>query len=535
MWKEYTAGGFTTGVVVVFDIFENEPMRYSHETITYLSTCWCFIGQHMFITFKWAIVAISILAMILYQLMMFFNVPVPVIEINCHACNQYKIAKKTTKPRIAIVGGGIAGASSAYYIRELFGENVHVSVFEKSNRLGGRTHSAYTQDGTRYDVGGTSVVIENYYAINLMKRFNLTFSPKIPDRLVVWDEKTKKIIFQENESEMLTKVNTLIKYNLEIFSAKMKIRQTMNKFLKIYELQNNAITFDTVGDLVDLLGFQKELNGSFEEYITTNKMVSEGFWRDILIPILGVNYNQNSTTTAFASLISSSAIVSSFHTLMMGTDSLSRHLMHNSSSNVYMNTTVEIVERLENGKFKLSYQSCDGSCRHVEEIYDRIVLATPIELSSIQLVNIRIPEPRKFVNVKVTFIVGNLNGTLYGLDESELHYSIITTTQDEQFGVFKLSPCGMTKSFPIYKIFSQKEIPDAYLEKHFKVVQEVYRYEFDAYPLLQPGDPANWHHFKMGEGIYQVNAMESIVSTIETELISSRNIALMLLKEFGKK
>ena len=43
---------------------------------------------------------------------------------------------KDEKIKIAIVGGGISGCSCAYFLREIFGENVELVVFEQSDKIG---------------------------------------------------------------------------------------------------------------------------------------------------------------------------------------------------------------------------------------------------------------------------------------------------------------------------------------------------------------------------------------------------------------
>ncbi len=40
------------------------------------------------------------------------------------------------KLKIAIIGGGISGCSCAYFLHELFGKNLELVVFEKTNRIG---------------------------------------------------------------------------------------------------------------------------------------------------------------------------------------------------------------------------------------------------------------------------------------------------------------------------------------------------------------------------------------------------------------
>ena len=47
--------------------------------------------------------------------------------------------------RVAIVGAGIGGAASAYYLREVLGERASLTIIEESLRVGGRVENvSYT-------------------------------------------------------------------------------------------------------------------------------------------------------------------------------------------------------------------------------------------------------------------------------------------------------------------------------------------------------------------------------------------------------
>jgi Protoporphyrinogen oxidase len=41
-------------------------------------------------------------------------------------------------PRSAIIGAGMAGCSAAYFLREIFGDELAIVVFEKTQQVGGR-------------------------------------------------------------------------------------------------------------------------------------------------------------------------------------------------------------------------------------------------------------------------------------------------------------------------------------------------------------------------------------------------------------
>lgn len=65
----------------------------------------------------------------------------------------------------AIVGAGIGGTSSAYYLRKKFGKDVKIDVFEREE-VGGRLATLKVQ-GHDYEAGGSVI-----HPLNLhMKRF----------------------------------------------------------------------------------------------------------------------------------------------------------------------------------------------------------------------------------------------------------------------------------------------------------------------------------------------------------------------------
>jgi len=50
--------------------------------------------------------------------------------------------------RIAIIGGGIAGLTSAYYLHHFY----DITLFEKSHRVGGNAYTLTTPEGEDVDI-----------------------------------------------------------------------------------------------------------------------------------------------------------------------------------------------------------------------------------------------------------------------------------------------------------------------------------------------------------------------------------------------
>lgn len=68
-------------------------------------------------------------------------------------------------PPTAIIGAGIGGTSAAYYLRQKFGKDVKIDLFERGE-VGGRL-ATMTVRGQEYEAGGSVI-----HPLNLhMKRF----------------------------------------------------------------------------------------------------------------------------------------------------------------------------------------------------------------------------------------------------------------------------------------------------------------------------------------------------------------------------
>jgi len=84
---------------------------------------------------------------------------------------------------------------------------------------------------------------------------------------------------------------------------------------------------------------------------------------------------------------------------------------------------------------------------------------------------------------------------------------------------------------PIYKVFSRETLTDEQISELFAKPSEVERFVWLAYPVLKPSQ--QWPPFRLGRRIYYANAMESAVSTMETEAVAGRNVVGLLRQDFS--
>lgn len=93
---------------------------------------------------------------------------------------------------------------------------------------------------------------------------------------------------------------------------------------------------------------------------------------------------------------------------------------------------------------------------------------------------------------------------------------------------------GTSSRDHVVKIFSPQPMTDGQLDSLFgtETIGWIYRQEWDAYPELKP--TRRFAPVSPDDGLFYINAMETLVSTMETSTVASRNaVALQLKKWFG--
>ena len=79
--------------------------------------------------------------------------------------------KLPTKRRVAVVGGGVGGCSSSYFLRRLCDDQLELHVFEK-DVVGGRT-DVIEFDGHKYECGGAVMHNSNKYLTDFAQQFGV--------------------------------------------------------------------------------------------------------------------------------------------------------------------------------------------------------------------------------------------------------------------------------------------------------------------------------------------------------------------------
>jgi len=205
-------------------------------------------------------------------------------------------------------------------------------------------------------------------------------------------------------------------------------------------------------------------------------------------------------------------------------------------------------------------------------LYDAVILAAPFHSTGIAILNspaASLVPPQQYVHLHVTLVITSApqpRPEPFGRSEPDkIPRSVLTTGSGWRKGgkqpdfnslsylrriarepapnndtapsflhatLNASTPEDAAASDYLVKIFSQAAVTDERLSQLFGpgTIKWTYRKEWDAYPVLKP--TREFPPIQLDEGLYYVNALEPMISTMETSTVSARNVVGLLLEKW---
>jgi len=310
------------------------------------------------------------------------------------------------------------------------------------------------------------------------------------------------------------------------------VKAAIAKYKNIYTLQTQNISFTSPRELFQKIDLYNETQQSAYDYFDSlgvdNLFVEEfidGASRD--------EYNQNGTINVFVDLVAlaGAGVTGSVYQLTNGTGQLSQHLIQAAKSKVTTNASVTSIERCAPGaeaEFCVTYTDISTNAFHPETLqFDAVIIAAPLEIANMSLPQALLQPPpmREYRSVHITFVAGELSSVYFGAQKKFPGTILTPSSFGDKFSVIGYHGLS-SDGHDVFKVTSIDPVSEETLNQLFSSVVEVKRLFWPAaYPMLQPSD--KWPDFKLMDGLYYINAMESAVSCMEVEIISGMNAALL--------
>ncbi|KAH6677448.1 Prenylcysteine lyase-domain-containing protein [Halenospora varia] len=476
-----------------------------------------------------------------------------------------------TGRRVAIIGAGAGGSSTAYYLQqfaERSGVEVDITVFERASYVGGRstTVNAYGDPLEPVELGASIFVDVNTILKNSSEKFGLkakSSETELDEVLGIWNGET--FVYTQKDSGWywwdITKL--LWKYGLAPIRTQRLMKSTVAKFLKLYEapffpfrsLSDRALDLDLI-PVTSLTG---------EQYLTNNS-IGAPFSTDIIQASTRVNYGQNLAVIHALETMVCMAIDGAMQ-IAGGNWQIFDNMLKASNATTLLNSTVSAISK-HGGKYNIKTSSKDaaGKLSTKEQPFDTIVLAAPFQYSDIDIEEglvKRLPDKIPYVKLHVTLFASpkRLDPTFFGLKpDVETPTTILTTLAPDELpsagvgkaGFFSIStlrpilnPKTLRKEY-LYKVFSPKALTSEFLGGILgapvptnltkisadgeDAISWFYPHVWNSYPVEHPR--VTFEDSELARGFYYTSGMESFISTMETNALMGMNVAQLIVDDY---
>ena len=439
-----------------------------------------------------------------------------------------------SSPNIAVVGGGIAGCSTAWFLRQALGESAALTVYETEPQLGGRL-ATLDVAGTPVESGGTIIHETNRYLADFVDRLQLEREephqrePGGSESVGVWDG--RRFAFRTYDSGLLTHLAAVWRFGVMApLRLQRAVANGVEQWNRVYDYLEEGASFESPAALLSELGLADLLEKDGHQWLS-EAGVRGRFVDEYATPVGRIMYGQDVSMNALATSIAlaGAGLAGSLFSIAGGNRLLCEGLVRDAG--VTLRTGVEVTGVTRAGASSTLRLADGASAKH-----DAVVLATPAGPAVLELSGVRAPESallqRPFQVTWATFIKGLPRPDYFGLKQvTDLPDAVLTVEDDAiPFSSLGLVARAADGTF-IYKLFSREPVTEQLLNELFSSRDSVEQIRWEAYPVLRPA--GDLPPFRLGEGLYWVNAMEYAVSTMETEAVAARNVANLVAKEQG--
>jgi len=441
---------------------------------------------------------------------------------------------------VAIIGAGIGGCSAAAYVRDGW-PTASIHVFEREAEVGGRVQTVQFH-GCTIETGAGFVHSSNVATMALVRRVGLELRERdrlpgeVPRPIAVWDGQRFVVVL---ESSKLRLAATLLRhYGLSLVRMRNLAGRMLKKWRRVYELQHAGTVFATPEELLRALDLfaltQRSTYHLFEEHRVCPEMVAELF-----NGVARAIYNQDASINAFAGMIALLGTgMAGGRTLSIsgGNAQLCKGLLTEAGAIVRTQCHVSAV-RAQTGRAGSGVVVSDR--RGHEEVFDAVILAVPGAGSDISVHDgdaLCAWTVRQFTQpTHVVCVSGRLRSDYFHAEGEERLPQTILTIEKEQlpFSTILRNGASDRPGEHVYKIQSRRKLTRELLDLLFAPVSD--RWDTDwpaAYPILTPVEAAP--PFRVSRRIYCASAMESLISTLETQIVGSRNAVGLLRRDLAE-
>uniref|UniRef100_A0A5K3F2V3 Prenylcys_lyase domain-containing protein n=1 Tax=Mesocestoides corti TaxID=53468 RepID=A0A5K3F2V3_MESCO len=220
-------------------------------------------------------------------------------------CSDMDVCQKDAVKRVAIIGGGFGGCSTAYFLRRLLGNRISITVFERSERVGGRVRSIYANNGKElYETGGSLYTCNDKYMKMFVDRFSLIARrhPPSDEAFSLYQGRSNPVFSSTAGPLFINRLRFAFVYGLDFVRFQYCVRKHVKALGKIYDLQSNGQAFTSPVTMLKALSpeFPKMLKSTFAKWLDLRCGISARFCEEVVYGLTSLCYCSGLTLHAFA-------------------------------------------------------------------------------------------------------------------------------------------------------------------------------------------------------------------------------------------
>lgn len=454
------------------------------------------------------------------------------------SADQIPVDYSQPKQRIAIIGAGAGGSAAAYYLQKYTDHGYDITVFDKDSRVGGRTTTTgiYGNDSRVFEVGGSVYVAANLILCKAAEDFNLSLSayrkflggenPQL-SQVGVYDGNS---IILEFDSSWKTYLRLVWRYGFSPFKAAKIVKDFINTFLSFF--YESQFPFLDLNSITRISGFYAASSITGEQYFQ-NAGVSESYYKQFLQTFTRVNYAQNlDQIHAVGALVLLAA--GDARQIQGGNWQLFERMVEEANATLKLDTGIDSATKLPNGKWSLNYGDSNGDS---VSVFDKVIIAAPFHSTNIKFSESYSVPDVEYVDLFVTIFTTNetLSPSYFGEKEgTKIPGTVLTTVPLSELPNLKFFSVAIHEYLEetgdyVFKIFSPEKFTDQDLAALFSEnanISWIHRKEWRSYPYIRPVE--NFPDFELDDGLWYLNTMETLMSTMETSALAGANVAALI-------
>lgn len=467
--------------------------------------------------------------------------------------------------RVAIVGSGIAGATIAYRLSQVYGHRVpfEVTVFEQSSQIGGYINSTLFDNDNHTNYAafletGASVFWQDDFCMqtavdNVGLRQSVT---EMPGRrnfrqnsdvdVGVWEfgrvhTRRVKYLKPRSKSEIW---EDLWRYGMSLFKLGKIIQNKLSSFNELYGEHSYYWDLKLI-EAIKKAGLVNESQTEAYEYFK-NAGISKGYLHDVVEPTVRLLYGRNlDDINALAALVAMDTaptfrIKSDPH----GTLELVDRLFRLSHADIKLGTKITSMRKISSEKFELRSSNGTNETSTKEKVhkgFDDVIITSDLRDIDfdINLTNHTSSAPAEsnrsvtHVTYFSTPLTTHFSKELFNVSTSEQIPNIIYTTSTQELGILSLEHTEQWLGFQgrdyddserVFKITSTQEISDELIVKllGYQVgaelddiqVRWVHRKAWAEY-LVETVRGPKLDNMQLAPGLYYTGVAQELLPTME--------------------